>query len=69
MRWVGGVDLELIAIASKGRIVPRVEELDEGKLGHAGCIREVATGTMGDKMIVIEGILIYITIFVFIYVY
>lgn len=55
VRWVGGVELELIAIASKGRIVPRVEELDASKLGKAGCIREVATGTMGDKMIVIEG--------------
>lgn len=55
VRWVGGVELELIAIASKGRIVPRVEELDASKLGKAGCIRELATGTMGDKMIVIEG--------------
>ncbi|KAL8445867.1 hypothetical protein Emed_005297 [Eimeria media] len=54
VRWVGGVELELIAIASNGRIVPRVEELDASKLGKAGCIREVATGTMGDKMIVIE---------------
>ncbi|KAL8426250.1 hypothetical protein Efla_004211 [Eimeria flavescens] len=55
VRWVGGVELELIAIASNGRIVPRVEELDASKLGKAACIREVATGTMGDKMIVIEG--------------
>ncbi|KAL8438297.1 hypothetical protein ACSSS7_000274 [Eimeria intestinalis] len=55
VRWVGGVELELIAIASNGRIVPRVEELNSSKLGKAGCIREVATGTMGDKMIIIEG--------------
>ncbi|OEH75227.1 t-complex protein epsilon subunit (TCP-1-epsilon) [Cyclospora cayetanensis] len=55
VRWVGGVELELVAIASKGRIVPRVSELEPSKLGRAGCIREICTGTMGDKMIVIEG--------------
>ena len=27
MRWVGGVEIELIAIATGGRIVPRFEEL------------------------------------------
>ncbi|CBZ52467.1 Thermosome subunit, related [Neospora caninum Liverpool] len=54
VRWVGGVELELIALATQGRIVPRWEELTEAKLGHAGVVREIASGTMGDKMIVIE---------------
>lgn len=55
VRWVGGVELELIALATQGRIVPRWEELSPSKLGHAGLIKEISSGTMGDKMIVIEG--------------
>ncbi|CAI9287295.1 unnamed protein product [Lactuca saligna] len=30
VRWVGGVELELIAIATGGRIVPRFQELTAG---------------------------------------
>ena len=33
VRWVGGVELELIAIATGGRIVPRFSELTSDKLG------------------------------------
>ena len=33
VRWVGGVELELIAIATGGRIVPRFQELNAAKLG------------------------------------
>ncbi|GMP82552.1 hypothetical protein CsSME_00036801 [Camellia sinensis var. sinensis] len=33
VRWVGGVELELIAIATGGRIVPRFQELTPEKLG------------------------------------
>ncbi len=33
IRWVGGVELELIAIATGGRIVPRFSELTNEKLG------------------------------------
>lgn len=36
VRWVGGVELELIAIATGGRIVPRFDELSPEKLGRAG---------------------------------
>ncbi|KCV69360.1 T-complex protein 1 subunit epsilon [Fonticula alba] len=54
IRWVGGPELELIAIATNGRIVPRFEELSEGKLGHAGRVREVTFGTSKDRMIFIE---------------
>jgi len=55
VRWVGGVELELIAIATGGRIVPRFQELDSSKLGKADTVREIGFGTTKDKMLVIEG--------------
>jgi len=54
VRWVGGVELELIAIATGGRIVPRFEELSTDKLGKAGVVREITFGTTKDQMLVIE---------------
>ncbi|KAL0336045.1 UNVERIFIED_CONTAM: T-complex protein 1 subunit epsilon [Sesamum radiatum] len=54
VRWVGGVELELIAIATGGRIVPRFQELTPEKLGRAGLVREKAFGTTKDRMIYIE---------------
>ncbi|KXS22071.1 hypothetical protein M427DRAFT_129841 [Gonapodya prolifera JEL478] len=54
IRWVGGPELELIAIATNGRIVPRFEELAPEKLGSAGVVREMSFGTTKDRMIVIE---------------
>ncbi|TPX62854.1 hypothetical protein PhCBS80983_g00106 [Powellomyces hirtus] len=54
VRWVGGPEIELIAIATNGRIVPRFEELSEAKLGKAGVVREVSFGTTKDRMLVIE---------------
>jgi len=54
VRWVGGVELELIAIATGGRIVPRFEELSADKLGRAGCVREVVLGNEKETMLVIE---------------
>lgn len=54
VRWVGGVEMELLAIATGGRIVPRFEELTEDKLGKAGHVREHAFGTTSERMIVIE---------------
>jgi len=54
VRWVGGVELELIAIATGGRIVPRFQELTSDKLGKAGLVREVSFGTTKEKMLVIE---------------
>jgi len=54
VRWVGGVELELIAIATGGRIVPRFEEITAAKLGKAGCVRELTFGTMKERMLVIE---------------
>eukprot|EP01013_Petalomonas_cantuscygni_P001845 TRINITY_DN11879_c0_g1_i1.p1 TRINITY_DN11879_c0_g1~~TRINITY_DN11879_c0_g1_i1.p1 ORF type:complete len:542 (-),score=179.73 TRINITY_DN11879_c0_g1_i1:252-1877(-) len=54
VRWVGGVELELIAIATGARIVPRFEEMDAKKLGTAGTVREVQYGTTKDRMLFIE---------------
>ncbi|XP_066588228.1 T-complex protein 1 subunit epsilon [Prorops nasuta] len=54
VRWVGGPEIELIAIATGGRIVPRFEELSPDKLGFAGVVRELSFGTTKDKMLVIE---------------
>lgn len=54
VRWVGGPEIELIAIATGGRIVPRFEELSPDKLGHAGLVRELQFGTTKDHMLVIE---------------
>ncbi|ORZ32917.1 chaperonin Cpn60/TCP-1 family [Catenaria anguillulae PL171] len=54
VRWVGGPEIELIAIATNGRIVPRFEDLSAEKLGKAGKVRELAFGTTKDRMLVIE---------------
>merc|ERR1712216_8599 len=54
VRWVGGVELELIAIATGGKIVPRFQELTADKLGKAGVVREVMFGTTKDRMLYIE---------------
>jgi T-complex protein 1 subunit epsilon len=54
VRWVGGPEIELIAIATNGRIVPRFEDLSAEKLGKAGIVRELTFGTTRDKMLVIE---------------
>ncbi|PPQ98743.1 T-complex protein [Panaeolus cyanescens] len=54
VRWVGGPEIELIAIATQGRIVPRFEDLTSGKLGTAGIVREIGFGTTRDKMLVVE---------------
>lgn len=51
---VGGPEIELIAIATGGRIVPRFEELTPEKLGSCGIVREMSFGTTKDKMLVIE---------------
>ncbi|KAH3703820.1 T-complex protein 1 subunit epsilon-like [Dreissena polymorpha] len=54
VRWVGGPEIELIAIATGGRIVPRFEELTAEKLGKAGIVRELSFGTTKERMLVIE---------------
>jgi len=54
VRWVGGVEIEHIAIATGGRIVPRFEDLSPDKLGKAGIVREISFGITKERMIVIE---------------
>lgn len=54
VRWVGGPEIELIAVATGGRIIPRFEEITPEKLGKAGIVRELAFGTTKEKMLVIE---------------
>merc|ERR1719181_1133033 len=54
VRWVGGIEIELIAIACNARIVPRFAELSPAKLGTAGHVHEESFGTTKDRMIVIE---------------
>ncbi|NWV97098.1 TCPE protein, partial [Machaerirhynchus nigripectus] len=54
VRWVGGPEIELIAIATGGRIVPRFCELTAEKLGFAGVVREISFGTTKDRMLLIE---------------
>uniref|UniRef100_A0A915KVK3 T-complex protein 1 subunit epsilon n=1 Tax=Romanomermis culicivorax TaxID=13658 RepID=A0A915KVK3_ROMCU len=54
VRWVGGPEIELIAIATNGRIVPRFAEITAQKLGTAGIVREISFGTTKDKMLCIE---------------
>ncbi|XP_060562731.1 T-complex protein 1 subunit epsilon-like [Ruditapes philippinarum] len=54
VRWVGGPEIELIAIATGGRIVPRFEELTKEKLGKAGIVKELSFGTTKERMLVIE---------------
>jgi len=54
VRWVGGPEIELIAIATNGRIVPRFEDLTAAKLGHAGIVRELTFGTTREKMLIVE---------------
>lgn len=54
VRWVGGVEIELLAIATGARIVPRFEEITPDKLGHAGLIKEMSFGTSNDRVILIQ---------------
>lgn len=54
VRWVSGTDVELLAIATGARIVPRFEEITAEKLGQAGSIKEIAFGTANQKMLLID---------------
>eukprot|EP01130_Rhizamoeba_saxonica_P000599 TRINITY_DN10562_c0_g1_i1.p1 TRINITY_DN10562_c0_g1~~TRINITY_DN10562_c0_g1_i1.p1 ORF type:complete len:537 (+),score=162.36 TRINITY_DN10562_c0_g1_i1:85-1695(+) len=54
VRWVGGVEIELIAIATGARIIPRFDDVSAEKLGNAGTVKEVSFGTTKDTVVVIE---------------
>ncbi|CAD25459.1 T COMPLEX PROTEIN 1 EPSILON SUBUNIT [Encephalitozoon cuniculi GB-M1] len=53
VRWVGGHELELLAVHTGGSIVARFEDLEESDLGKAR-VREESLGTENDKIIVVE---------------
>jgi len=54
IRWVGGVEIELLAIATGARIIPRFEEIGQDKLGIAKSVSQISLGTTNDKMIQIK---------------
>ena len=54
VRWVSGTDIELLALATGARIIPRFEELHPQKLGFAGIVEEFSTGTASNNMIVVK---------------
>lgn len=54
VRWVGGVEMELLAMATGARIIPRFEEITAEKLGTAGLVEEVGFGTTNERMIVVS---------------
>lgn len=54
VRWVGGTDIEQIALATGGRIIPRFSEIKPEKLGRARIVKEISFGTENEKMVVIE---------------
>lgn len=54
IRWVGGSELELIALATGARIIPRFQEISAEKLGSAKCVRAMPFGTTRDYVTVLE---------------
>ncbi|KCZ74490.1 hypothetical protein H311_04545, partial [Anncaliia algerae PRA109] len=53
VRWVGGSEMEAIALHSNGSIVSRFENLTEKDLGTAD-LKEISLGTESEKIIVVE---------------
>ena len=54
VRWVGGAEIEQIALATGGRIINNFADIKKEKLGSARVIKEITVGTKNQKMIVIE---------------
>ena len=54
VRWVGGAEIELIALATGGRIITNFKDIKKEKLGRAREVKEINVGTKNQKMIVIE---------------
>lgn len=53
VRWVGGHELELLAVHTRGSIIARFEDLSAEDLGRAS-VREESLGTESEKIIVVE---------------
>lgn len=54
IRWVDGMSLEHVALATDGRIIPRFEYITPEKLGKAGKAREITFGTTNERMTLLE---------------
>lgn len=54
VRWVGGIEIEHLAMATGARIVPRFEELTPEKLGKAGMLKEISFGNTNERMLILE---------------
>ena len=54
VRWVGGAEIEQIALATGGRIITNFKDIKKEKLGRAREVKEINIGTKNEKMIVIE---------------
>ena len=54
VRWVGGAEIEQIALATGGRIINNFKDIKKEKLGRAREVKEINLGTNNQKMIVIE---------------
>jgi len=57
IRWVGGVEMELISLSTGANILPRFQELTIDKLGFAKLVMEVFFGTSKNKSVFIESCL------------
>merc|ERR1712194_930622 len=51
---VSGTDIELLAIATGARIIPRFRQITPDKLGKAGLIKEMEFGTTNQRMLLVE---------------
>jgi T-complex protein 1 subunit epsilon len=54
VRWVGGAEIEQIALATGGRIITNFNDIKKEKLGRAREVKEITIGTKNQRMIVIE---------------
>ena len=54
VRWVGGTEIEQIAMDTGGHIIARFSDIKESKLGSAYSVKEQSFGTDNHKMIVID---------------
>lgn len=54
IRWVSGLEIELIAISCGAQIVPRFNEITSSTLGFCGRIREFCIGTEFDRYLIFE---------------
>eukprot|EP00339_Tiarina_fusa_P001385 CAMPEP_0117038072 /NCGR_PEP_ID=MMETSP0472-20121206/26820_1 /TAXON_ID=693140 ORGANISM="Tiarina fusus, Strain LIS" /NCGR_SAMPLE_ID=MMETSP0472 /ASSEMBLY_ACC=CAM_ASM_000603 /LENGTH=534 /DNA_ID=CAMNT_0004748211 /DNA_START=1 /DNA_END=1605 /DNA_ORIENTATION=- len=54
VRWVGGTEIELLAIATGARIVPRFDDISSDKLGKAAVVREIELGTTKEHIVMVE---------------